>query len=175
MNRVSAVEFTTSTRIHIGLAVKDINDAITFYRDLFGQEPSKTRSGYAKFEVAEPPVNLAINQVRGATGPNNPVAHYGIQVKSSEAVVRMKERLAAAGVTMTVEVNITCCYAVQDKIWVADPDGNKWEVFVVLDNEGSQHSSQSGACCSDAGGEFGACCSDAVKPAGELMTLGCCR
>lgn len=83
-----------------------------------------------------PPVNLSLNQVGGETGPGNSVAHYGIQVKSTgAAVTAMKDRVAAAGMELKVEENVSCCYAVQDKIWVADPDGNKWEVFVVLDNE----------------------------------------
>jgi catechol 2,3-dioxygenase-like lactoylglutathione lyase family enzyme len=171
MNRVSAVDFATDTRIHIALAVKDLAGAIGFYGVLFGQEPSKTRPGYAKFEVAEPPVNLSLNQVRGLTSPNNPVAHYGIQVKSTDAVMRMKDRVVAAGLSMKVEENVTCCYAVQDKIWVADPDGNKWEVFVVLDNEGSQHDSNSGSCCPDTT----SCCSDAEQAPAELLNLGCCR
>ena len=132
---------------------------------------TKTRPGYAKFEVAEPSVNLSLNQIAGATGPNNPVAHFGIQVKSIEAVLQMKDRVAAAGLPMKVEENVSCCYAVQDKIWVADPDGNKWEVFVVVDDESSHHTSQSGSCCPDTE----PCCSDAGKAPLEIVSLGCCR
>ena len=171
MNRTSAVEFAANTRIHIALAVKELDSAIGFYRVLFGQEPSKTRPGYAKFEVADPAVNLSLNQIGGETGPNNAVAHYGIQVKSTDAVSAMKDRVAAAGLALKVEENVSCCYAVQDKIWVADPDGNKWEVFVVLDNEGSQHMSSAGSCCPDTVG----CCSEADKAPAQLVTLGCCR
>ena len=84
MKNESAVQFETHSRIHMGLAVKSLERSIAFYSTLFGQGPTKTRPRYAKFEVAEPPVNLAINEVGGATGPNNPVAHFGIQVKSTE-------------------------------------------------------------------------------------------
>ncbi len=171
MNRISAVDFATDSRIHIGLAVKNVEDAIDFYRVLFGQEPPKTRPGYAKFEVAEPAVNLSLNQVGGATGPNNAVAHYGIQVKSTAAVMRMKKRVIAAGLAFKAEENVNCCYAVQDKIWVADPDGNKWEVFVVLDNEGSQQLSSGGSCCPDTD----ACCTDASKVSAEVVASSCCR
>lgn len=171
MNRTSAVEFATNTRIHIALAVKDLERAISFYSVVFGQVPSKLRPGYAKFEVVEPPVNLSLNHVAGATGPSHPVAHYGIQVKSTDEVLRMKDRVAAAGLAIKAEENVTCCYAVQDKIWLADPDGNKWEVFVVLDNEASQHMSSSGSCCPDTVG----CCSDDRKAPKELVNLGCCR
>jgi catechol 2,3-dioxygenase-like lactoylglutathione lyase family enzyme len=170
MNRLSAVEFATETRIHIGLAVKDLAVATSFYETLFGQPPSKTRPGYAKFEVAEPAVNLSLNQIAGETGPRNAVAHYGIQVKSTDAVARMRERFAGTGMGIRVEDNVTCCYAVQDKVWVADPDGNKWEVFVVLDNEGPQHA-QSGSCCPDTV----SCCSETDKKPVELIALGCCR
>jgi catechol 2,3-dioxygenase-like lactoylglutathione lyase family enzyme len=146
MKNESAVEFETDGRIHMALAVKDLVRSVAFYRTLFGQEPTKTRPRYAKFEVAEPPVNLALNEVGGATGPNNPVAHFGIQVKSTEAVGRIANRLTIAGLETAVEDNVTCCYAVQTKVWATDPDGNKWEVYVVLDNDGAQHQSPS-ACC----------------------------
>jgi hypothetical protein len=122
---------------------------VAFYTTLFGQAPTKTRPRYAKFEVAEPPVNLALNEVGGATGPNNPVAHFGIQVKSTEAVNRVADRLRAAGLETAAEDNVTCCYAVQNKVWATDPDGNKWEVYVVLANEAMQHRSTQTDCCAD--------------------------
>ena len=83
--------------IHFEIHADDTERAVAFYRTLFGQEPTKTRSRYAKFEVAEPPINLALNEVGGETGPNNPVAHFGIQLKSTEAVRTVAERLAKAG------------------------------------------------------------------------------
>ncbi len=149
MNHESAVHFETNSRIHMGLAVKSLERSVAFYRTLFGQEPTKTRPGYAKFEVAEPPVNLALNEVGGATGPNNPVAHFGIQVKSSAAVLEVAESLKGAGLDTRAEENVTCCYAVQNKVWATDPDGNKWEVYVVLDNDGAHHHSSQDACCPD--------------------------
>jgi catechol 2,3-dioxygenase-like lactoylglutathione lyase family enzyme len=154
MNHESAVQFETASRIHIGLAVKDLDRSLDFYRTLLGQEPTKTRPHYAKFEVAEPPVNLSLNEVGGATGPNHPVAHFGVQVKLTEAVKAIADRLAKAGLETRVEENVTCCYAVQNKVWATDPDGNPWEVFVVLDNEGKQHHSSEGECCADKA----ACC-----------------
>lgn len=156
MNDESAVQFETTSRIHIGLAVNDLDRSLDFYRTLLGQEPTKTRPHYAKFEVAEPPVNLSLNEVGGATGPNNPVAHFGIQVKSTEAVSMVADRLKKAGLETAVEDNVTCCYAVQNKVWATDPDGNKWEVYVVLDNEGKQHHSSEAECCTDKPG----CCED---------------
>jgi catechol 2,3-dioxygenase-like lactoylglutathione lyase family enzyme len=155
----------------MGLAVSNLANSIEFYSQLLGQEPTKTRPGYAKFEVADPPVNLSLNEVRGAIGPNHPVAHFGIQVKSSDAVNAAKERLSAAGVPMKVEENVTCCYAVQDKIWVTDPDGNKWEVYVVLDNDGGQHASTTNACCS----EIESCCDEDSRSSSQLTPAGCCQ
>ena len=149
MKNESAVQFETDSRIHMGLAVKNLERSVAFYRTLFGQGPTKTRPRYAKFEVAEPPVNLALNEVGGTTGPNNPVAHFGIQVKSTEAVEEVADRLKEAGLETAVEENVTCCYAVQNKVWATDPDGNKWEVYVVLDNDAAQHHSTQSACCAD--------------------------
>lgn len=147
MTNESAVQFETTSRIHIALAVKNLEQSIAFYRTLFGQEPTKTRPRYAKFEVAEPPVNLAMNAVGGETGPNNPVAHYGIQVKSTLVVKEVADRLTRAGLQTRTEENVSCCYAVQNKVWATDPDGNKWEVYVVLDNDGAQHHSSQEVCC----------------------------
>jgi catechol 2,3-dioxygenase-like lactoylglutathione lyase family enzyme len=174
MPQQSAVDFATASRIHIALAVKDLDESIAFYRTLFGQGPTKKRLRYAKFEVAEPAVNLALNDVGGATGPNHPVAHFGIQVKSTEAVKSVAERLSGAGLVDSVEENVACCYAVQNKVWAIDPDGNKWEVYVVLDDNGDHHHSSAAACCtktavegSDAT-EASPCCAS-----GKLET--CCK
>lgn len=147
MKHESAVEFQTSSRIHMGMAVKHLEQSVAFYRTLFGQEPTKARPHYAKFEVAEPPVNLALSEVGGMTGPNNPVAHFGIQVKTTAAVKQVADRLKAAGMEIAVEENVTCCYAVQNKVWATDPDGNKWEVYVVLDNDAAHHHSTKNTCC----------------------------
>jgi catechol 2,3-dioxygenase-like lactoylglutathione lyase family enzyme len=143
----------------MGLAVQDLERSVAFYRTLFGQESTKTRPRYAKFEVAEPPVNLSLNEVGGETGPNNPVAHFGIQVKSTRAVKTMADRLAKAGVDTRIEENVTCCYAVQRKVWAMDPDGNPWEVYVVLDNDGAHHHSSQDGCCSERRVGGMACCS----------------
>ena len=158
MKSESAVQFDTDSRVHIALAVNDLEKSVAFYRALLGQEPTKTRPGYAKFEVAEPPVNLALNAVGGTTGPNNPVAHFGIQVKSTAAVEVAARRLREAGLATRDEKNVTCCYAVQDKVWATDPDGNKWEVYVVLDNDGAHHDSSRSACCPES-----AAVADAVR------------
>lgn len=147
MTQESAVQFNTVSRIHMGIVVHDLEKSIAFYRVLFGQEPTKTRPRYAKFEVEEPPVNLSLNETGGPTGPNNPVAHFGIQVKSTAAVKAAAHRLTQASLPTQTEEEVTCCYAVQSKVWATDPDGNKWEVYVVLDNDGATHAASQGECC----------------------------
>src|SRR5688572_24640357 len=102
MQDESAVQFPTNSRIHMGLAVKNLEQSMAFYRTLFGQEPTKTRPHYAKFEVVEPAVNLSLNEVGGNTGPNNPVTHFGIQVKSTAAVEQIAARLRSASVQLDV-------------------------------------------------------------------------
>jgi catechol 2,3-dioxygenase-like lactoylglutathione lyase family enzyme len=168
MTNESAVQFETERRIHMGLAVQSLERSTAFYTTLFGQEPTKTRPHYAKFEVAQPPVNLSLNEVGGVTGPNNSVAHFGIQVKSTDAVRVVADRLKEAGLEISIEENVTCCYAVQDKVWATDPDGNKWEVYVVLDNDGVQHQSTQSECCSDTPDccdEKASCCKPTTAPA----------
>lgn len=133
MNGQSAVAFATPTRVHIGLSVRDTERSVTFYQHLFAQEPTKVRPGYVKFEVADPPVNLTLNTDAERHTRPGPSAHFGVQVKSTETVARIAARLQAAGLAPRLEEAVSCCYAVQDKAWVTDPDGNAWEIFVVLD------------------------------------------
>jgi catechol 2,3-dioxygenase-like lactoylglutathione lyase family enzyme len=150
----SAIEFPTPTRIHIALGVRDVGAAQAFYEKLFGQPPTKAREGYAKFEVLDPPVNLSLNRDPEATAPRAP-RHYGIQVKSTDAVMAAKQRLEAAGVTTELEDQVACCYAVQDKVWAVDPDGHQWEIFVVTDAEADVYASTPTAASSS---EARTCC-----------------
>lgn len=139
MTTESAVEFPTPTRVHVALAVRDVSQAIAFYRALLGQEPTKVRPGYAKFEVLDPPLNLALNETPEATAPPLP-QHFGIQVKRRAAIAELASRLAAQGFRGAAENQVTCCYAVQDKIWVSDPDGHRWELFIVTEADAAVHS-----------------------------------
>ena len=149
MSNESPVTYASDQRIHVALAVTDLERSIEFYRVLFGREPTKVRPKYSKFEVADPPLNLALNESTGPTGPVNPVAHFGVQVKSPTAVTEMIALFNSAGLETEVEEEVACCYAVQNKVWVSDPDGHRWEVFVVLD-ESDQYASDNSACCTDA-------------------------
>jgi predicted enzyme related to lactoylglutathione lyase len=127
-------------RPHLALTVTDVERAIPFYAALFGTAPEKVRPGYAKFSVAEPALNFTLNEgERAGLGAFN---HAGIQVAATADVLATRERLAAAGLDIVDERETTCCYALQDKLWVRDPDGTPWEVFATLaDTE------ERGACC----------------------------
>ena len=136
----SAVSFDTPTRVHVGIGVSDLEASLPFYKALFDQEPTKVREGYAKFEVANPPVNFTLNQTEHVGSPSVGPQHFGIQVKSTEEVHGARERLKARGLATIEEEGVTCCYAKSDKVWVVDPDGHRWEVFVVTDADSPVHS-----------------------------------
>ena len=139
-------------RPHLALTVSDVERAIPFYEALFGTEPEKVKPGYAKFSVTEPAINFTLNQgERGGTlGAFN---HAGIQVASTEDVLAAKERLVAAGLAAFDEMDTTCCYARQDKIWVRDPDGTPWEVFAT--HEDTEDAGEGGLATADWYCDFG--------------------
>ena len=116
-------------KAHVAINVRDVERSVRFYSRLFGIEPSKHRPMYAKFDVSSPPLNLTLNQ-RPFTD-SGALFHLGIQVASTEDVLKMRARWTAAGFETREEMGIVCGYALQDKSWVTDPDGNQWEVFVV--------------------------------------------
>ncbi|WP_428911131.1 ArsI/CadI family heavy metal resistance metalloenzyme [Niallia sp. Krafla_26] len=129
----SAVDFPTKSRLHISLDVSNLSESLRFYRVLFNQEPIKLRSDYAKFELEDTPLVITLNEFGRKPGKDGPVNHFGIQVKSSDDVLMAKQRCLEAGFTLEEEVATACCYAVQTKIWAVDPDGTKWEVYVVTE------------------------------------------
>jgi catechol 2,3-dioxygenase-like lactoylglutathione lyase family enzyme len=132
-------------KVHLSVNVRNIEESTEFYRRMFGVEPSKVRTGYAKFDVENPPVNLALNQLPHLAGPGA-LSHLGIQLGSTDDVLATRLRWQRAGLLTRDEMQASCCYAKQDKTWVRDPDGNEWEAFVVLED----HLPESGAatsCC----------------------------
>lgn len=117
-------------KAHLALNVRNVAESIAFYRKMLGIEPSKVRTGYAKFDVQNPPLNLTLNQ--GVFENQGALSHLGIQVQGTDDVLAMRKKWEAAGLLTRDEMQTSCCYALQDKTWVRDPDGNEWEVFVVL-------------------------------------------
>jgi catechol 2,3-dioxygenase-like lactoylglutathione lyase family enzyme len=123
-------------KAHLAINVRDVEKSVEFYKKMFGIEPSKVRTGYAKFDVANPPLNFTLNQV--AFKDSGALSHLGVQVATTDDVIKMRSAWEAHGLTTREEMQTTCCYAVQDKAWVNDPDGNEWEVFVVLEDNLSE-------------------------------------
>ena len=132
-------------RPHLALTVTDVERAIPFYEALFGVAPEKVRPGYAKFSVAAPAINFTLNEgERAELGAFN---HAGIQVASTDDVLAARLRLTKAGLAAFDEMDTTCCYAKQDKIWVHDPDGTPWEIFTVLGDAPVAGEPEKVACC----------------------------
>ena len=123
---------TKALKAHLALNVHSVERSIEFYKKLFGIEPSKVRTGYAKFDVQNPPLNFTLNE--HGFGERGALSHLGIQVASTNDVLAIREKWTAAGLLTRDEMQTSCCYALQDKTWVKDPDGNEWEVFVVLED-----------------------------------------
>lgn len=130
--------------VHVGINVTNLEKSLSFYKNLFGKEPVKTKEDYAKFLLEEPGLNFTLN-VRD-TVQGNQVNHFGFQVGNSQDVLSHKERLQAAGLKIGLEEESTvCCYARQDKFWVEDPDGNEWEFFFSY--EDVEEKKVATACC----------------------------
>jgi catechol 2,3-dioxygenase-like lactoylglutathione lyase family enzyme len=170
-------------KAHLAINVRSVEQSIDFYKKMLGIDPSKVRTGYAKFDVQNPPLNLTLNQVpftdRGA------LSHLGIQVASTDDVLAQRQRWIDAGLITRDEMQTNCCYAKQDKTWVHDPDGNEWEVFVVLeDNLAETAPCECGTKLEDTvsnsealKAESAACCAPTpigVTNASTVSKAGCC-
>ena len=116
-------------RVQLALNVSDLDAAVAFYTRLFATEPAKLRPGYANFAVAEPPLKLVLIEGHGAPGTLN---HLGVEVETTDDVAAAQQRLAAEGLATATEDEVSCCYAVQDKVWVDGPDAEPWEIYTVL-------------------------------------------
>ena len=137
-------------KAHVSLNVSNIDASVAFYEKAFGVSATKRRPGYAKFDLLAPSLNLTM-QEGPRTGVN--ASHFGIQVASTEDVASAWSRFKDAGLKTFTEENTTCCYALQDKVWTEDPDGNLWEVFVVKADAPVMHEDPvkaAAACCAPA-------------------------
>ncbi|WP_370639053.1 ArsI/CadI family heavy metal resistance metalloenzyme [Cohnella sp. REN36] len=119
-------------RIHVAVNCSNLDKSLAFYRSFFGAEPTKVKDNYAKFELDNPALHFSIN-VRPFE-KNGVLNHLGFQVDNTEDVLAMGERLRQADLLLIDEMNTTCCYAVQDKVWVYDPDVNAWEIFYTKED-----------------------------------------
>ena len=137
---------------HLSLNVPDLDRSVAFYSELFGVGPAKRKPGYAKFELADPPVALALNASQSAG-----LSHLGVRVPSTAEVETASSRLAGSGLVTFDERDTTCCYARQDKVWVHDPAGHPWEIYTLLEDvDEAVGEERAAACCG--GSAAGACC-----------------
>lgn len=134
------------TRVQLALRVPDLAASVAFYTTLFGTEPAKLRDGYANFAIAEPPLKLVL--IEGADSEDTRLDHLGVEVDSPDAVHAATTRLAREGLATTEENDTTCCYALQDKVWVHGPGREPWEVYVVKADADTLAKQQSSTCCS---------------------------
>ena len=144
------------SRVQLALRVADLEAAIGFYSRLFDTVPAKRRPGYANFAIAEPPLKLVL--LEGRPGEPTRMDHLGVEVASTDDVAAAADRLTRTGLDTRVEENTTCCYAVQDKVWVTGPGGEPWEVYTVT---------------ADARPDLeGATAADPASPAGDGVCCG---
>ena len=149
---------------HVSLNISNIDASVAFYEKVFGVAATKRRAGYAKFDLQEPALNLTMQEA-----PRSSVnaSHFGVQVASTEDVAAAW----SAGLKTFTEENTTCCYAMQDKVWVEDPDGNMWEVFVVKGDAATMRD--------DPAKTAAACCAPSALPSQDKPVQlgkksGCC-
>jgi predicted enzyme related to lactoylglutathione lyase len=134
------------SRVQLALNVSNLDEAIEFYSKFFNSTPAKVRAGYANFAIDEPPLKLVLIENDGAPGSIN---HLGVEVFSTDEVVAATQKFSASGLAVRLEENTTCCFAVQDKVWVEGVDGSPWEVYTVLaDSPTSTNVGGDGTCCS---------------------------
>ncbi|MER7822224.1 ArsI/CadI family heavy metal resistance metalloenzyme [Streptomyces sp. NPDC096097] len=154
------------SRVQLALNVADLEASVAFYSKLFGVEPAKRRPGYANFAVTTPPLKLVL--IEGEPGQATRLDHLGVEVASTEEVTAATTRLKDAGLATFEENDTSCCYALQDKVWVTGPGEEPWEVYVVkadADRLGKSPRAGGDACCT--GQE------DSAEPAPATSSCAC--
>ncbi len=141
-----STEPLTGARVQLALNVDNVDEAVAFYSQLFSAEPHKRRHGYANFALTDPPLKLVLIENPGSGGSLN---HLGVEVGTADEVAAASTRLGATGLDTLVEDATTCCYAVQDKVWVTGPGGERWEVYTILDD--APAADGSATCCTSDG------------------------
>jgi catechol 2,3-dioxygenase-like lactoylglutathione lyase family enzyme len=129
------------SRVQLALNVTDVDAAVDFYGKLFGAEPAKRRPGYANFAIDQPPLKLVLIEAKEGGTLN----HLGVELADTQEVSVASDRLVTSGLVTREEMGVECCYALQDKVWVNDPDGAPWEWYTVLGD--SQVMDSDAACC----------------------------
>lgn len=180
------------TRIHIGLAVSDLEASKRFYAALFGKAPTKVKDDYANWRLDEPALHLALVEAPQHAKGDNPVRHFGVELFADNDLKGWRERVAQAGLTLRDEEEVVCCYAKSDKFWAKDPDGNEWEFWVRLEEADAMKGESRATgeqCCSPAEASAkavapaatatpakaeSACCTPTQKAEAQAANQGCC-
>ena len=144
------------SRVQLALRVPDLEASIEFYSHLFNTTPAKRRPGYANFAIAQPPLKLVL--LEGQPGDDTRMDHLGVEVESTDLVASATSRLADAGLATRTEDDTTCCYAVQDKVWVTGPGREPWEVYTVTADARPDLEGKTDLDLAEVAGD-GACCS----------------
>ncbi len=145
------------SRVQLALNVSNLDEAIDFYTKLFSTGPAKVRDGYANFAIADPPLKLVLIEGAGDPGSLN---HLGVEVASTDDVRTAVDRLSTTGLGTAVEDEVSCCFAIQDKVWTDGPDGEAWEIYTVLADAEMPAGQLRGV---EPGGDA-SCCSTAPEP-----------
>jgi catechol 2,3-dioxygenase-like lactoylglutathione lyase family enzyme len=167
------------SRVQLALNVSDLEASVAFYSSMFGVAPHKRRPGYANFAISEPPLKLVLIEVqadqRGA-GVIGALNHLGVEVETPADVEAGAARLKDAGLATFDEKDTTCCYALQDKVWVHDPAGAPWEIYTVKDDNPTDARDALDLRVLAAVGGDGACCTPAsgFAEAEAATSSGCC-
>ena len=152
-------------KLHFSLGVNNLEESVQFYSKLFGMAPGKLKPEvnptYAKFDAASPAVVLTLEQSAEPVSIRG-ISHLGIRVGSLDEVLAARQRLTDAGVKTLDEMDTTCCYAVQDKIWLTDPTGYQWEVYHVKADAEVFFGGDNSADC--------VCCGTKTEPMGQAAT-----
>ncbi|HAM01965.1 MAG TPA: glyoxalase/bleomycin resistance/dioxygenase family protein [Acidimicrobiaceae bacterium] len=137
------------SRVQLALNVVDLDASIDFYSKLFDSAPAKVRPGYANFAISDPPLKLVLVENATARGASTEGAlnHLGVEVQTPQEVSTASARLARHGLDAVDECGTACCYAVQDKVWVQDPDGAPWELYTVLADVPEDSGPGDDSCC----------------------------
>ncbi|MGK5732246.1 ArsI/CadI family heavy metal resistance metalloenzyme [Streptomyces sp. URMC 124] len=153
-------------RVQLALNVADLEASVAFYSKLFGVEPAKRRPGYANFAITEPPLKLVL--IEGEPGRDTRLDHLGVEVETTGQVAAATERLKEAGLATFEENDTSCCYALQDKVWVHGPGREPWEVYVVKADAGTLGNGPAGPAQGD-----GTCCTATPAETGEPAGCVC--
>ncbi|MCC7510951.1 MAG: VOC family protein [Planctomycetes bacterium] len=174
------------TRIHISVPVSNLQASKAFYSRLFGTAPSKEKTDYANWRLDTPALHLALVHAPQAVQEPSTVRHFGVELFDNAELKDWRTRAEKAGMELRIEEQVTCCYAVADKFWAQDPDGNEWEFWVRSEEaeamHGEKRAAKEGECCAPAakaepamaGAAASPCCTPAQKAEAQAAKQGCC-